>query len=251
MPVGMLQLDDVGVGDVVEILDERSQAVAVRGDEHAPAGPDGGAIGAVPVRQEPRHGVLERLGQGQFAWRQRGVTWIARSDGAHLRVRAAAAGCRSSGARSSPAPRRAWRRSRPCSIPAARRSGARSAASLSRPESTSGPVRRAPDPSVRMARFSTDVKATSKCVPPSFSRRPLRALPRRPCSDRSTSVHPVNRFSLFQVLSPCRSRTSLCIVESTQRSRIALRARERCLCPEFFLDAHQLVVLADPIGAAC
>src|SRR5512140_3835057 len=33
-----------------------------------------------------------------------------------------------------------------------------------------------------------------------------------PFGERSTSVQPVNRFSRFQALSPCRSRTSLCIV---------------------------------------
>jgi hypothetical protein len=55
--------DDVGVGDVVEELDERSQAVPVRGDEYSTPGPDGGRDGAVPVREEPRHRVLERFGE--------------------------------------------------------------------------------------------------------------------------------------------------------------------------------------------
>src|SRR5512144_1143204 len=32
-----------------------------------------------------------------------------------------------------------------------------------------------------------------------------------PFSERSTSVHPVNRFSLFQMLSPCRTSMSLCM----------------------------------------
>ena len=40
----------------------------------------------------------------------------------------------------------------------------------------------------------------------------------RPRSERSTSVQPVNRFSWFQTLSPCRIRTSLCISGSWGRA---------------------------------
>src|ERR1700736_4497571 len=63
--------------------------------------------------------------------------------------------------------------------------------------------------SVRIARLSTEVKATSG---PSFSvssSRPSCAASLRPCADRSTSVQPVNRFSTFQVLWPWRTRISL------------------------------------------
>ena len=85
----------------------------------------------VPVRQEPRDRVLQRLGERQLGRRRDRVARIARRVTRVVRRRAAAAGCRSCGARSSPAPRRASRRSRPCSAPAARRSAARSAASPS------------------------------------------------------------------------------------------------------------------------
>src|SRR5258708_39633839 len=39
--------------------------------------------------------------------------------------------------------------------------------------------------------------------------RPTNAASSSPCVDKSTSVPPVNRFSRFQTLSPCRNRTSL------------------------------------------
>ena len=124
-----VQLDDLRLGDVVEILHERAQAVAVRGDEHALARADRRRDRLVPVRQEARDRVLERFGQRQLGGRERRVARIARRVARVVRRQRAAAGCRSCGARSSPAPRRASPRSRPCSAPAARRSGARSAAS--------------------------------------------------------------------------------------------------------------------------
>src|SRR3954453_4218576 len=67
-----------------------------------------------------------------------------------------------------------------------------------------------------MARVSSDVYATSNAYPPSFSNCPAAFASERPVSDRSTSVQPVKRFSLFHVLSPCRSNTSLCIGESAE-----------------------------------
>src|SRR6185295_17880610 len=79
--------------------------------------------------------------------------------------------------------------------------------------------------------------------PPSFSRRPASAASSRPRSVRSTSVQPVKRFSLFQVLSPWRSRTTLCIAKCALARVFRGRA-------EFFFDAQQLVVFADAIGAA-
>ena len=66
MPVGMFSSTIVSSRDVVEILDQRAQAVAVRGDQHAPAAADVGAIVLVPVGQEARDGVLQRLGQRQL-----------------------------------------------------------------------------------------------------------------------------------------------------------------------------------------
>src|SRR5215207_7818430 len=62
--------------------------------------------------------------------------------------------------------------------------------------------------SVRMARLSSDVWATSNVYPPSLSSRPASFASSIPLGVRSTSVQPVNRFSRFQVLSPCRRSTS-------------------------------------------
>src|SRR5215469_618262 len=63
--------------------------------------------------------------------------------------------------------------------------------------------------SVRMARLSTEVKATSGASFSCSSSRPACAASARPCSERSTSVQPVNRFSTFQMLWPWRTRISL------------------------------------------
>src|SRR5204862_190663 len=93
-------------------------------------------------------------------------------------------------------------------------------------------------PSVRIARLSTDVKAMSKTYPPSFRRRPASAASARPRSDRSTSVQPVKRFSLFQVLSPWRSRTTLCTYCPPSRE-----ARRRA---QFVFDPDDRV-LTDPV----
>src|ERR1700722_17907940 len=62
--------------------------------------------------------------------------------------------------------------------------------------------------SVRMARFRTEVNATSMAM---FSRRrsrPPSAASRCPVAVKSTSVHPVKRFSRFQMLWPWRTRMS-------------------------------------------
>jgi magnesium-transporting ATPase (P-type) len=53
--------------------------------------------------------------------------------------------------------------------------------------------------------------------PCSFSIRPACVASSRPFSERSTSVQPVNRFSLFQMLSPWRSRTTLYIFNTLFR----------------------------------
>src|SRR5690606_10024107 len=129
---------------------------------------------------------------------------------------------------------------------------------------------------VRMARVRTDVNDTSKVKPPSSSRRPAVRASSSPRSLRSTSVHPVNRFSRFHVDSPWRSNTSVYMVFSGRTgegfgtvkapgppvtlyrrglrsggggrlpdgraSRVAGR-RAKC-----FLDAQQLVVLRHPVA---
>ena len=95
-----VQLDDVLVGDVVEILDQRAQRVAVRRDQHPLAGVNRRRDRLVPVRQESRDRVLQRLGQREIGRRQRRIARIAVPDAAGRPARAAAAECRSCAARS-------------------------------------------------------------------------------------------------------------------------------------------------------
>src|SRR5262245_1666275 len=99
--------------------------------------------------------------------------------------------------------------------------------------------------SVLMARRRTDVKATSNVSPASFISRPASRASASPLSDRSTSVQPVNRFSLFHSLSPWRSSTTLDMELSQGRLPGVLRG-----AAERLLDAQELVVLGDPIGPA-
>src|SRR5438105_9028835 len=60
-----------------------------------------------------------------------------------------------------------------------------------------------------MARSSTDSWHTAGLRPASFISRPASTASLTPRSLSGTSVQPVKRFSRFQVLSPCRSNTSL------------------------------------------
>src|SRR3954464_6069631 len=120
-------------------------------------------------------------------------------------------------------------------------------------------------PSVLIARFSTEVKATSKTNPASPSRRPASRASSTPRSVRSTSVQPVNRFSLFHVLSPWRSRTTLYMVRASHSDdgceQLPGRVRplnpyraapgESRLAAELLFNPQQLVVLADAVRAAC
>src|SRR5256714_4078820 len=62
-----------------------------------------------------------------------------------------------------------------------------------------------------MARWRGKVKGGSNSSPPDLSSRPALRASSMPLGARSTSVQPVKRFSRFQVDSPCRSSTSLCI----------------------------------------
>jgi hypothetical protein len=72
-----VQLHDVLLADVVQILHERTQAVAVRGDEHALAARDRRRDRVVPVGQEARDRVLERLRAGNLLRPQARVARIA------------------------------------------------------------------------------------------------------------------------------------------------------------------------------
>src|ERR1039457_6393270 len=65
-PRGNIELYDISLADVVQILHQRAQAVAVRGDDYALAVLDGRSDGFVPQRQKARHRVLEALGERQF-----------------------------------------------------------------------------------------------------------------------------------------------------------------------------------------
>src|SRR5688572_11981044 len=62
---------------------------------------------------------------------------------------------------------------------------------------------------VRIARVSSDVCTTVGRTSAFFSSSPPSLACSSPSSVRSTSTHPVNRFFLFQSLSPWRSRISV------------------------------------------
>src|SRR5436190_4459952 len=99
--------------------------------------------------------------------------------------------------------------------------------------------------SVLMARRSTEVNARSNVRSASFMSRPASCASKRPRSERSTSFQPVNRFSLFHVLSPWRRRTTLNMELPQRRLAGVLRAGA-----ELFFDPDQLVVLRDAIRPA-
>ena len=58
------------VRDVIQVLDQSAQAVAVRRDEHSLARPDNGRNRLVPIGQHARHGILQALGARQLLRRQ-------------------------------------------------------------------------------------------------------------------------------------------------------------------------------------
>src|SRR5207237_7684617 len=87
-----------------------------------------------------------------------------------------------------------------------------------------------------IARFRTEVYVISKLNPPSRNRRPASRASRSPCGDSPTSVQPVKRFSRFQVLCPCRSRTSVWVVMARQCTR---RAMKRLLLVSLLFAACQ------------
>ena len=68
-----------------------------------------------------------------------------------------------------------------------------------------------------MARTSTEVWATSTSTAWSRSRVPAPRASFSPCSDRSQSYQPVKRFSRFQTLWPCRSRTRVATATGAYR----------------------------------
>src|SRR5437660_2495407 len=72
-----VQADDVLVGDLVEVLDQRPQRVAVGRDEHHAARSQVGHDPVVPVRQHARHHVLQALAARPQLGREAGVAGIA------------------------------------------------------------------------------------------------------------------------------------------------------------------------------
>ena len=71
---GDVELGDGVVGDAVEVLDQRAQGVAVRGNQHLVVGPDGWGDLVVPGWHEARDGILEALGQREGLGGEVGVS---------------------------------------------------------------------------------------------------------------------------------------------------------------------------------
>src|ERR1700761_1236132 len=73
-----VQRRDVLVADLVQVLDQGAQRVAVRHDQDRAAGPEVGHDLVVPVRQHPGQHVLEALGTRPGLGRQDGVARVGR-----------------------------------------------------------------------------------------------------------------------------------------------------------------------------
>lgn len=67
---GDIHVDDVGIADVIEMLHECSQGVAMGRDNYAPPRSKIRHDAVAPVRQEASKGVFERLTQGQLVWHE-------------------------------------------------------------------------------------------------------------------------------------------------------------------------------------
>ena len=72
-----IQRDDVLFGDLVEVLDQRPQAVAVSGDDHFLAALDRRYDRLVPVGKKSRDRVLETFGQRELGRAQPLITRVA------------------------------------------------------------------------------------------------------------------------------------------------------------------------------
>src|SRR5260370_4615685 len=71
-----VQVDHLPIGETVEVLDERAQAVAVGGDEDARLAQQVGHDGVVPVREHPLDDVFQALRAGEQLVGQPGVSRI-------------------------------------------------------------------------------------------------------------------------------------------------------------------------------
>ena len=118
---------------------------------------------------------------------------------------------------------------------------------------------------MRCARLSAEVKAMSKVSPCALSLRPASRASAMPCSVRSTSRQPVNRFFRFHSLWPCRTSTRRRSVSihleifpaqarppSNKARAFALRAHKRRL-QRAAREDHAILGLVrqfDPLGRA-
>ena len=73
---GNVQADDLFVGDVLKIFDQRAKRIAVRNDQHAFACGHLGGDDGFPVRNQARHRVLEAFGQRHLVFVQVRITGI-------------------------------------------------------------------------------------------------------------------------------------------------------------------------------
>ena len=58
-----IQFENVFLGKIVEVLDQRAQRITMRADENTLSRLDLRGDGFVPVGKKPRYGVLEAFGQ--------------------------------------------------------------------------------------------------------------------------------------------------------------------------------------------
>lgn len=71
-----VELEDLLLGEVVEILHKRAEAVAVGGDDHPLAGLHGRGDFFMPEREEALDGVLQALGEGQLRLGDSRIAWV-------------------------------------------------------------------------------------------------------------------------------------------------------------------------------
>src|SRR3954447_25191526 len=105
---------------------------------------------------------------------------------------------------------------------------------------------------VRIARVSSEVCSTVGSRSAFFSSSPPSRACSSPSSVRSTSTHPVNRFFLFQSLSPWRSRIRVAMPSILSHRRRHPGAgwiwSERVIPPPAFRPFYGQIALADPEG---
>src|SRR5262245_29486413 len=86
----------------------------------------------------------------------------------------------------------------------------------------------------------------SNVNPSALRSSPARLASALPCSERSTSVQPVKRFSLFQMLSPWRSSTIFVMGSPAREHKMALVASSYCLSHLGIGQRHWVDCLHEP-----